>query len=96
MPSTEVVILDDNGHPLPLGERGETAKAMAPDGFFESCDIGIMDERGQVKIVHRKKDMIPVSGFDVSPNEVEHVVTACPGVVQSAAIGVPDANSGKR
>jgi long-chain acyl-CoA synthetase len=73
----------------------ETAKAMTPDGFLKSGDIGIMDERGYVKIVDRKKDMILVSGFNVYPNEVEDVVAACPGVLECAAIGVPDQNSGE-
>ncbi len=73
----------------------ETAKAMTPDGFFKSGDIGVMDARGFVKIVDRKKDMILVSGFNVYPNEVEDVVAACPGVLECAAIGVPDANSGE-
>jgi long-chain acyl-CoA synthetase len=73
----------------------ETAKAMTPDGFLKSGDIGIMDERGYVKIVDRKKDMILVSGFNVYPNEVEDVVAACPGVLECAAIGMPDQNSGE-
>jgi long-chain acyl-CoA synthetase len=73
----------------------ETAKAMTPDGFFKSGDIGVMDERGYVKIVDRKKDMILVSGFNVYPNEVEDVVAACPGVLECAAVGVPDQNSGE-
>jgi long-chain acyl-CoA synthetase len=113
LPSTEIAILDDDGKPVALGERGEiairgpqvmagywqrpeeTAKVMTSDGFFKSGDIGIMDERGYVKIVDRKKDMILVSGFNVYPNEVEEVVASCPGVLECAAIGVPDANSGE-
>jgi len=85
IPSTEVAILDDDGQPLPLGERGEiairgpqvmdgywnrpdeTAKVMTADGFFKSGDIGVMDERGFVRIVDRKKDMILVPGFNVDP-----------------------------
>jgi len=73
----------------------ETAKAMTPDGFFKSGDIGIMDERGYIKIVDRKKDMIIVSGFNVYPNEVEGVVAMHPGVVECAAVGVPDERSGE-
>jgi long-chain acyl-CoA synthetase len=73
----------------------ETAKVMTPDGFFKSGDVGIMDGRGYVKIVDRKKDMILVSGFNVYPNEVEAVVAAHPGVLECAAIGVPDASSGE-
>jgi long-chain acyl-CoA synthetase len=73
----------------------ETAKVMAKDGAFKTGDIGVMDERGFVKIVDRKKDMILVSGFNVYPNELEDVVAACPGVLECCAIGVPDEKSGE-
>src|SRR3990172_11573868 len=68
---------------------------MTPDGFFCTGDIGIMDDKGFVRIVDRKKDMILVSGFNVYPNEVENVVAMLPGVLECAVIGVPDANSGE-
>ena len=73
----------------------ETAKAMTPDGFFRSGDIGVMDAEGYTKIVDRKKDMILVSGFNVYPNEVEGVVAMHPGVLECAAIGVPDEAAGE-
>ena len=73
----------------------ETALAMYPDGFFRSGDVGVMDERGQVRIVDRKKDMILVSGFNVYPTEIEQVVNLHPGVMECAAIGIPDARSGE-
>jgi long-chain acyl-CoA synthetase len=73
----------------------ETARVMTADGFFKSGDIGIMDERGYTRIVDRKKDMILVSGFNVYPNEVEGVVAGLPGVLECAAVGVPDAHSGE-
>ena len=73
----------------------ETAKSMTADGYFKTGDVGVMDERGYVKIVDRKKDMIIVSGFNVYPNEVEDVVSSCPGVLECACIGVPDANAGE-
>src|SRR5471032_2473234 len=73
----------------------ETAKVMTPDGFFKSGDVGIMDERGYVKIVDRKKDMILVSGFNVYPNELEGVIAAHPGVLECACVGVPDEHSGE-
>ncbi|TWG94872.1 long-chain acyl-CoA synthetase [Mesorhizobium sp. J18] len=73
----------------------ETAKVMTKDGFFRSGDMGFMDERGYVKIVDRKKDMILVSGFNVYPNEIEEVVSQHPGVLEVAAIGVPDEHSGE-
>ncbi len=73
----------------------ETAKVMCADGFFKSGDIGIMDERGYTRIVDRKKDMILVSGFNVYPNEIEGVVALHPGVLEVAAVGVPDEHSGE-
>jgi long-chain acyl-CoA synthetase len=111
--STEVIIVNDDGVEVALGEPGEiavkgpqvmagywqrpdeTAKSMTADGYFKTGDVGIMDERGYVRIVDRKKDMIIVSGFNVYPNEVEDVVASCPGVLECACIGVPDANSGE-
>nr|WP_315256210.1 long-chain-fatty-acid--CoA ligase [uncultured Duganella sp.] len=73
----------------------ETAKVMTADGFFKSGDVGVMDANGFVKIVDRKKDMILVSGFNVYPNELEGVIAAHPGVLECAAIGVPDEHSGE-
>jgi long-chain acyl-CoA synthetase len=73
----------------------ETARVMTADGYFKSGDVGIMDERGFFKIVDRKKDMILVSGFNVYPNEVEEVVSSCPGVLECAAVGVPDEKTGE-
>jgi long-chain acyl-CoA synthetase len=113
LPSTEIVIRDDNDNDVPLGQPGEicirgpqvmagywnrpdeTAKVMTPDGFFRSGDVGVFDERGYVKIVDRKKDMILVSGFNVYPNEIEDVVAMLPGVFEVAAVGVKDNNSGE-
>ncbi|RYF08079.1 MAG: long-chain-fatty-acid--CoA ligase [Comamonadaceae bacterium] len=73
----------------------ETAKVMTDDGYFRSGDIGVMDERGYFKIVDRKKDMVLVSGFNVYPNEVEDVVSALPGVMECAVVGVPDEKTGE-
>ncbi len=73
----------------------ETARVMTADGFFRSGDIGVMDERGYVSIVDRKKDMVLVSGFNVYPNEVEGVVAAHPGVLECAVVGVPDPGTGE-
>jgi long-chain acyl-CoA synthetase len=73
----------------------ETAKVMTADGFFRTGDVGIMDADGYTKIVDRKKDMILVSGFNVYPNEIEGVVAAHPGVLECAAVGVPDEYSGE-
>jgi long-chain acyl-CoA synthetase len=113
IPSTDVVLRDDAGKDVPLGQPGEicirgpqvmagywnrpdeTAKVMTPDGFFMTGDIGVMDEKGYVKIVDRKKDMILVSGFNVYPNEIEAVVAMHPGVLECAAVGIPDEKSGE-
>jgi long-chain acyl-CoA synthetase len=73
----------------------ETVKVMTADGFFRTGDIGIMNEKGQVKIVDRKKDMISVSGFKVFPNEVEDVAMMQGAVMECAAVGVPDPHSGE-
>ena len=113
LPSTEMKLVDDDGHEVPLGERGEiairgpqvmagywqrpdeTAKSMTADGFFKSGDIGVVDSRGYFRIVDRKKAMILVSGFNVYPNEVEEVVASLPGVLECAAVGVPDDKTGE-
>jgi len=113
IPSTDIILRDDNGKDVPLGQPGEicikgpqvmtgywkrpdeTAKVMTADGFFLSGDIGVMDERGFVRIVDRKKDMILVSGFNVYPNEIEAVVAGHPGVLECAAVGMPDKKSGE-
>ena len=73
----------------------ETANVLGPDGFLYTGDVGVMDEKGFVRIVDRKKDMILVSGFNVYPNEIEQVVAMHPGVLEVAAIGVPDEHSGE-
>jgi long-chain acyl-CoA synthetase len=76
-------------------QPAENANAFTPDGFMRTGDIGVMDERGFTRIVDRKKDMILVSGFNVFPNELENVISMCPGVVECAAIGIPDEKQGE-
>jgi long-chain acyl-CoA synthetase len=113
MSSTEIVLRDDAGSEVALGQPGEicirgpqvmkgywqrpddTAQVLGQDGFLRTGDIGIMDEKGFIRIVDRKKDMILVSGFNVYPNEVEQVVAMHPGVLECAVIGVPDEHSGE-
>jgi long-chain acyl-CoA synthetase len=73
----------------------ETAQVIGPDGYLYTGDVGVMDEKGFIRIVDRKKDMILVSGFNVYPNEIEQVVAMMPGVLEVAAIGVPDEKSGE-
>jgi long-chain acyl-CoA synthetase len=73
----------------------ETAKVMTTDGWLRTGDVGLMDERGHVRLVDRKKDMILVSGFNVYPNEVEEVIAQMPGVLECAAVGMPDDKAGE-
>lgn len=73
----------------------ETAKVFTPNGWLRTGDMGVMDARGSIRITDRKKDMIIVSGFKVFPNEIEDVLTLHPGVLEAAAIGVPDERSGE-
>ena len=73
----------------------ENRTAFTADGFMRTGDIGIMDEAGYTKIIDRKKDMIIVSGFNVYPNELENVISLCPGVVECAAVGVADQSQGE-
>lgn len=75
--------------------RPDETEQVMTNGFFRTGDIGIMDARGYIKIVDRKKDMILVSGFNVYPSEIEDVVSKHPKVLEVAAIGVPDEKSGE-
>jgi len=73
----------------------DTARTFTHDGYLRTGDVATIDDDGFVRIVDRKKDMILVSGFNVYPNEVEDVVAAHPGVMEVAALGVPDEHSGE-
>jgi long-chain acyl-CoA synthetase len=73
----------------------ETAEVMLPGGWLRSGDVGRMDEDGYIFIEDRKKDMILVSGFNVYPNEIENVVVELDGILEAAAIGLPDERSGE-
>ena len=76
-------------------QPAENISAFTVDGFMRTGDIGIMDEKGYTKIIDRKKDMIIVSGFNVYPNELENVISLCPGVVECAAVGIADESQGE-
>ncbi len=71
------------------------AEAFTADGYFRTGDVGLFTSDGLLKLVDRKKDMIIVSGFNVFPNEIEGVVTACPGVLECACVGIPDEKTGE-
>jgi len=73
----------------------ETAKVFTASGWLRTGDMGVMDERGGIRVTDRKKDMIVVSGFKVFPNEIEDVLAMHPGVLEAGAIGVPDERSGE-
>lgn len=113
LPSTDVMIADDDGKSLPIGDVGEicikgpqvmegywqrpeeTAAVMLDGGWLRTGDIGRMDENGHLFIEDRKKDMILVSGFNVYPNEIENIIVELDGVLEAAAIGLPDERSGE-
>lgn len=111
MPSVDIEIRAEDGSPVPQDEPGEiwikgecvmTGYWNKPDeapfddrGFMATGDIATMDAKGVIHIVDRKKDMILVSGFNVYPNEIEDVLSSLPGVLEAAAIGVPDAKTGE-
>jgi long-chain acyl-CoA synthetase len=78
-----------------LNRPEETALVLSK-GWLRTGDIGIMTEEGYIKIVDRAKDMILVSGFNVYPNEIEEVAAMHPGILESAAVGVPSEESGER
>ncbi len=73
----------------------ESKNALTADGWLRTGDIGAFDAQGFLTLLDRKKDMVIVSGFKVFPNEVEDVATTHPGVLEAAAIGVPDAHTGE-
>ena len=78
-----------------LNNPEETANVLSEDGWLHTGDIATIDDDGYISIVDRKKDMVLVSGFNVYPNEIEEVVAAHEGVLEVAAIGVPDPASGE-
>jgi acyl-CoA synthetase (AMP-forming)/AMP-acid ligase II len=93
--SGEICIKGPNITPGYFNQPEENAKTFTADGFMRTGDIGIMDEQGFTRIVDRKKDMIIVSGFNVFPNELENVISTCPGVVECAAVGISDSMQGE-
>ena len=77
------------------GNEEATSEAIDEDGFFKTGDIGILDKKGFLSIVDRKKDMILVSGFNVYPNEIEDVVSMHPDIIETACIGLPNKRTGE-
>ncbi|MFA6230280.1 MAG: AMP-binding protein [Rhodanobacter sp.] len=98
LPTGEVGELMVHGPQVMKGywqRQDETVKVLGTDGWLHTGDIARMDENGYFYIVDRKKDMILVSGFNVYPNEVEDAVMEHPGVLEVAAVGLPDEHSGE-
>jgi acyl-CoA synthetase (AMP-forming)/AMP-acid ligase II len=93
--SGEICIRGPNVMTGYFNQPAENAKTFTADGFMRTGDIGIMDEEGFTRIVDRKKDMIIVSGFNVFPSELENLISTCPGVVECAAVGIPDTMQGE-
>ena len=77
------------------GNEEATSEAIDEDGFFKTGDIGILDKKGFLSIVDRKKDMILVSGFNVYPNEIEDVISMHPDIIETACIGLPNKRTGE-
>jgi len=111
LPGVDVRIVDDRGAALADGEVGhiqvrgpnvftgywrrDTADDFTDDGFFATGDLGVIDEDGYLAIVGRSKDLVITGGLNVYPREIEAVIDALPGVVESAVIGVPHADFGE-
>jgi HIP---CoA ligase len=86
------------GYPVMKGyfeDPEETAKAIDPDGWLHTGDIGIMDDRGYIRITDRKKDMFIVGGFNAYPAEIEGMLLRHPAVAQVAVVGIPDERMGE-
>jgi acyl-CoA synthetase (AMP-forming)/AMP-acid ligase II len=78
-----------------LDEPGETAATIDGDGWLHTGDIGIMDDRGYLRITDRKKDVFIVGGFNAYPAEIENAILADDSVAQVAVVGVPDERLGE-
>ncbi len=78
-----------------LDDPAATAEALSPDGWLTTGDLGVIDERGCLRIVGRSKDMFIVGGFNAYPAEIENALLRHPDVVQAAVIGVPDERLGE-
>ncbi|MGP9557119.1 AMP-binding protein [Psychrobacter sp. AOP7-A1-24] len=110
-PGVDVIIIDEDGRHVELNEGGElcikgpnvtsgylnrdSSADFTSDGYFRTGDIVSMDDKGYIKLLDRKKDMILVSGFNVFPNEIESVMLDCDGILDCAVIGIPDSHQGE-
>jgi acyl-CoA synthetase (AMP-forming)/AMP-acid ligase II len=76
-------------------EPEETASTIDADGWLHTGDIGVMDERGYVRITDRTKDMFIVGGFNAYPAEIETLLLGHEAIAEAAVIGVPDERMGE-
>jgi HIP---CoA ligase len=93
--SGEVVVRGYNVMAGYFEEPGQTAEAIDGDGWLHTGDVGVMDERGYLRITDRTKDMFIVGGFNAYPAEIEQLLLAHPDVAQVAVVGVPDERQGE-
>lgn len=77
-------------------QEKESKNVLSEDGWLKTGDMAIMDERGFLRIVDRKKEMILVSGFNVYPSEIENVILEFEDILEVACVGIPDAKTGER
>ena len=91
----EVVVRGYNVMQGYLDDPEATREAIDGDGWLHTGDVGVMDDRGYVRITDRKKDMFIVGGFNVYPAEVENELLRHPAVAQAAVVGEPDERMGE-
>jgi acyl-CoA synthetase (AMP-forming)/AMP-acid ligase II len=78
-----------------LDDPAATAETIDPEGWLHTGDVGVMDDRGYLRITDRLKDMFITGGFNCYPAEIESILLGCPGVAQTAVIGIPDERLGE-
>ena len=76
--------------------KPEATREAFASGWFDTGDLGCRDANGFLTLVGRKNDLIITNGFNVYPQVVERVINECPGVRESAVLGVPDKRRGER
>jgi acyl-CoA synthetase (AMP-forming)/AMP-acid ligase II len=93
--SGEVLVRGYNVMECYFEEPEQTAETIDADGWLHTGDVGVMDDRGYLRITDRTKDMFIVGGFNAYPAEIEQLLLAHPDVAQAAVVGVPDERQGE-